>query len=86
MIPKEIMKIPLLKNLSMNYMPVLNKNPHVIHYPNVKYSVFVKINVTLPKKQKHLLQIPVRDLHNEMILPSSEEVFFVQEQLMRKFV
>ena len=32
----------------------------------------VKINGTMVKKQKHLLQISVRELHNDMILPSSE--------------
>ena len=37
--------------------------------------MFVKINGTTEKKQKHPPQISVRELHNYMILPSSE-VFF----------
>ena len=37
--------------------------------------MFVKINFTLVKKQKHPLQISVRELHNDMILPSYEEGF-----------
>ena len=35
----------------------IENHPHIIHYPNVKYSVFVKVNGTLVKKQKHPLQI-----------------------------
>ena len=38
--------------------------------------MFVKINGTQVKKQKHILQIPVRELHNDMILPSYERGFF----------
>ena len=37
--------------------------------------MFVKINVNLVKKQKHIYQISVRELHNDMILPSSEGGF-----------
>ena len=37
--------------------------------------MFVKINGTLVKKQKHLLQISVRELHNDIILPSFEAGF-----------
>ena len=37
--------------------------------------MFVKINGTLLKKQKNLLQISVRELHNDMIFPSSEGGF-----------
>ena len=37
--------------------------------------MFVKINGTMVKKQKHILQISVIDLHNEMILPSYEGGF-----------
>ena len=37
--------------------------------------MFVKINGTLAKKKKHLLQISVRELHNDMILPGYEGVF-----------
>ena len=33
------------------------------------------MNVSLVKKQQHLLQISVRELHNDTILPSSEEIF-----------
>ena len=37
--------------------------------------MFVKINGTLVKKQKHLLQVSLRELHNDMILPSSRGGF-----------
>ena len=53
----------------------IENQPHVIHPPNVKDSVFVKINGTLVRKQNHIPQIPVRELHNDMILPSSEGGF-----------
>ena len=51
-------------------------HPHIIHSPNVKDSVFVKINGNIVKKQKHILQISVQELHNDMILPISEGRFF----------
>ena len=51
------------------------KKPHVIIPPNVSDSLYVKINGTLVKKQKHLLQISVRYLHNDMILPIYQGVF-----------
>ena len=50
-------------------------HPHIIHSPNVKDSVFVKINGNIVKKQKHILQISVQELHNDMILPISEGLF-----------
>ena len=53
----------------------IKNHPRVIHSPNVKDSVFVKINGTLVKKQKHLLRISVQELHDEMILPNSEGGF-----------
>ena len=46
--------------------------PHVIYSPNVKDSVFVKIDGTLLKIQKHLPQILAQELHNYIVLPSSE--------------
>ena len=53
----------------------IDNHPQLIHPSNVKDSVFVKINVTLVKKPKHLLQISVREIHTGMILPSSEGDF-----------
>ena len=64
----------------------IKNHPPVINSTNVKDSVFVKINVTLVKKQKNLLQISVRELHNEMVFTSSEGTFLVQEYLMKIFV
>ena len=49
--------------------------PHVIHPCNIKDSLAVKINVTIVTKQKHLPQISVQELHNDMILPTSEGGF-----------
>ena len=42
---------------------------HIIHFSNVSDSIFVKNNGNLVNKQKHLLQISVRELHNDMVLP-----------------
>ena len=61
----------------VNELHAWSKNhPHVIHSLNVKHVLFVKIIGTLVKKQKHLLQISVQELHNDMILPISEDVFW----------
>ena len=35
----------------------IENHPHLIHPPNVSYSLFIKINGTLVNKQKHILQI-----------------------------
>ena len=48
--------------------------------------MFVKITGTRVKKQKHLLQIPVQELHNYMILPIYEGAFLVQEKLMENYL
>ena len=64
----------------------MENNPHVIHLANVSDSILIKIIRTLVKKHKHLLQISLQDLHNDMILPFPEEVFLVQEQLMEKYL
>ena len=53
----------------------IENHPHVIHYPNVKDSAFVKINGTMVRKQNHLPQISVREIQNGMILPSYEGSF-----------
>ena len=47
----------------------IEKHPHVIQSPNISDSLFSKINGTLVNKQNHLLQVSVRYLHNDMILP-----------------
>ena len=53
----------------------IEKHPHVIQYSNVSDSLFVKINGTLVKKHKQLLQIFIQDLHNYLILPISQGSF-----------
>ena len=68
------MKIYFLKLINELHAWIEN-HPHAIHPPNVKYSLFVKINGTLVNKQKHIIKISVRELHNDMILPSSEGDF-----------
>ena len=60
--------------------------PHVIHSPNVKYWLFVKINGNIVDKQIHILKISVQELHNDMILPIFEGIVLVQEQLMEKYL
>ena len=47
----------------------IENHPRVIHSPNFLDSLFVKIDVTIVNKQKHILKISVRDLHSDMILP-----------------
>ena len=64
----------------------IENHPHVIHYSNVKDSLFIKINGTLVKKQNHVIHISVRELHNDMILTISEGFVLVQEQFMEKYV
>ena len=54
----------------------IENHPHAIHPTNLKDSLFFKINVTLVNKQKHLLQISARELHNDMRLKISEGVNF----------
>ena len=49
----------------------IEKHPYVIQSKKISDSLFVKINGTLVKKQKHMLQISVRELHNDLILPIS---------------
>ena len=49
---------------------------HGKDHPNVSDSLFTKINGTLVKKQNHLPQISVLDLHIYMILPISPKGFF----------
>ena len=72
---------------TMNELHAWIKNhPNIIYPPNIKDWLFVKINVTIVNKQNHLLQISVQDLHNDMILPLHQGVFWVQEQLKKKYV
>ena len=63
-----------------------NKHPHIIVSPNVSDSILVKINGTIVKKWKHLTQISIRDLHNDIILPIYQGVFLVQELWMNKYL
>ena len=69
------MKISFLEN-SQWIIYWIENHPHLIHYSNVKESFFVKINGTLVKKQKHLIKISVRELHDDMMLPISEGDYF----------
>ena len=51
----------------------IDKQTHLIKLPKVSDSLFIKINVTLVKKQKNTIQISVRELHNDMIFPIYQE-------------
>ena len=56
-----------LVNESHNW---IDKQPHVTQsYPNASDSLFIKINVTLVNKQKHMLKISVQELYNDITLP-----------------
>ena len=72
-----------------SYLPVTNtsiflkrhygwieKYPYVMQLHDVSDSLFVKIYGTLVKKHKHLPQISVLELHNDMILPDYLGVFW----------
>ena len=54
----------------------IENHPTAIHSPNVSDSLFVKTNGTIAKNKKHILQISVQELHNDMILPISQRDFF----------
>ena len=58
----------------------VENHPHVIHSPNVSYSLSVKVNGTLIKKHSRLLQISVQELHNDMILPIYQGVFLCKNR------
>ena len=47
----------------------IEKDPHVIKYPNISYSLFVKTNGNLVNNQTHIPQISVQELQNDMIIP-----------------
>ena len=64
----------------------IKNHPHLIHYINIKDSLFVKIDGTLVKKQMHILQILVQDLQNDVILPKFERNVLVQEKFMENYV
>ena len=53
----------------------IENHPNVIHSTNVKDPLFVKINGTLFFFFLNLFQISRRELHNDMILTSSEGGF-----------
>ena len=51
----------------------IENHPNAINPPNTSDSLFVKINGTIVRKQKHIIQISVRDLQNEIIFPIYQE-------------
>ena len=54
----------------------IENHPCSIHYTTASDSLLVKINGTLVNKQKHLPQISVRELQNDMILAIYQGGFF----------
>ena len=36
---------------------VIKKQPHIIQYPDISDCIFIKVNSTLLKKYKHLIQL-----------------------------
>ena len=69
--PKKYHENIFSEKLINEFRAWIKNHPLVIHFPNVKDSVPVKINCTLVKKQNHILQILVPELHNDTIFPSS---------------
>ena len=53
----------------------VEKHPHVTQSQIISDSIIFTFNVILFKKQKQLLQISVRDLYNDIILPVSQGKF-----------
>ena len=47
----------------------IDKHPCLIKSPNVLDFIFIKFNGDLLNKQKHLIQISVHEIHNDIILP-----------------
>ena len=54
----------------------MDTHTHLIQSPNLSDSVFVKVNGTLVNKYKHLIQISVRELYNNIVLTVSQDVFW----------
>ena len=77
-LPKKHYKNVFSEKLVNGVHACIENHPHVIHSPNAKEYLSVNINGTIVKKQKHLLQIPVRELQNDIILPIVEVVVLVQ--------
>ena len=68
---RNIMRISLLK--SSKLIKFLDwKSPKSDTLMQCKRLIFVKINDTIVKKQRHIPQIPVQELYNDMILSISE--------------
>ena len=80
-IQRDIITISFLKKVYKLHAWI-EKHPRVIHSPNVSDSLVFKINGMHVKKQKHILQISVRELHNDMILPIFQGGVLVHELLM----
>ena len=59
----------------------IENHPNVIHSPNLKDSVFVKINGTLVKKKNHIIQILVREIY---IFP--HQLFLHQKNILQNLV
>ena len=70
----------------------IENHPHVILSTNAKDSFFVKINGTIVKEHNHILQISVRELHNDMIFKgyffgarTVDEKLFIGDTSLRKY-
>ena len=75
--PKRYNNNNKLENIINELHDWIEKHPCVIPSPNVSESIFVKVNVNILKKQNHLPQILVHELHNDLILPISQGAFYV---------
>ena len=60
---------------SMNYMPG-QKITLIYYIPKCIRLIICQIDGTLVNKHKHLLQISVQELHNDITLPISQGCFF----------
>ena len=64
------------ENLVNSLHDWVETSPNVIQYTNVSDSIFFKINGTLVKKQKHLIQISVWEIKNDLIIKVSQGGFY----------
>ena len=68
MVQRDIITLISSENLDNELNYWIYKHPHVIQSSNVSNSIFFKIDGTIVKKNKHLPQILVHDIHTNLIL------------------
>ena len=60
------------ENIVIGLHECIEKHPNIIPSTNLLDSIHLKENMITLKKHKHLIQISVRELHNDLILSVSQ--------------